>query len=292
MASKIEWTGETWNPIRARNRETGKVGWFCEHASDGCRFCYAESMNGFRGNGLDYVRQNRDRVEIFLDEKTLMKPMSWRKPQFIFPCSMTDMFADFVADEMLAAMFGVMAETPRHTYQPLTKRPDRLRQLMDGPKSHEHWHPKLWHRSVLPNVWFGTSIEQRRHLDRLDHLRATPAALRWISFEPLLEDVGEIDLTGISWVVVGGESDVRGRSRPFDLAWARNIIRQCVDAGVPCFVKQLGAAPYSPADRITHRRSKLPIPQGFSRYLNDAKGGDPAEWPPDLQVRQMPARAA
>lgn len=238
MASKIEWTGDTWNPIRARDKATGKVGWFCEHASDGCRFCYAESMNRFRGNGVDYVRQNRDRVEIFLDEKALAKPLGWRKPRFIFPCSMTDIGADFVTGEMLAAMFCVMAETPQHTYQPLTKRPDRLCRLMNGPKSHRHWHPKIWHRSVLPNVWIGASVEQRRHLDRLDHLRATPAALRWISFEPLLEDLGMIDLTGIGWVVVGGESGPR--ARPMHPDWARSVRDQCITAGVPFFFKQWG----------------------------------------------------
>jgi protein gp37 len=177
-------------------------------------------------------------VEIFLDQNALAKPLRWRKPQFVFPCSMTDIGAEFVTDGMLAQIFDVMARTPQHTYQLLTKRPERICNLMNGPKHHYEWHPKLWHRSVLPNVWFGTSIEQRRHLDRLDHLRATPATLRWISLEPLLEDIGDIDLTGIDWVVVGGES---GRNaRPMHPDWARSLRDQCQAAGVPFFFKQWG----------------------------------------------------
>jgi protein gp37 len=274
VATKIQWTEETWNPVRARNIETGKVGWFCEHMSDGCRFCYAEAMNNWRGNRVSYQRQNRDRVEIFLDESALCKPLTWKKPRTIFPCSMTDIGADFIKDEWLGAIFSVMAETPQHIYQPLTKRPDRIANLMNGPKSHADWHPKTWHRSVLPNVHFGTSIEQKRHLGRLDYLRATPAAVRWISLEPLLEDIGRLDLTGISWAVIGGES---GRhARPFYLRWAFDIMEQCARSGVAVFMKQIGSNPVG--------LDGLPV------TVRHDKGGDPNEWPDALRVRQMPPR--
>lgn len=290
MPTKIEWTGETWNPIRARDKQTGKIGWFCEHASDGCRFCYAETMNRWRGNGIDYIKQNRDQIEIFIDEKTLLKPKEWQKSRTIFPCSMTDIAADFITTAMLDQMFRVMGDTAHHTYQVLTKRPDRMRQYL-----------ALWrgrhqlcegfgcnycgdYNGRVPwidgyafrNLHLGTSIEQRRHLSRLDDLRATPAALRWISFEPLLEDIGEIDLTGIGWCVIGGESG--HNARPYCFDWAQSIIDQCARAGVACFHKQVGSHPIGFDGRRVH--------------LRDKKGGDPGVWPEQLRVRQMPRSVA
>ena len=275
--SKIQWTGKTWNPIRARNLETGKVGWFCEHASDGCRFCYAETMNKWRGNGLEFARQNRERVEIFLDDAKLVEPLSWRKPQNVFPCSMTDIGAEFVTDAMLDAMVAVMARAAHLTFQPLTKRPERMHQyLMSLPERERVWDCNSGLDFIelpLPNVHLGTSIEQSRHIDRLDDLRATPAALRWISFEPLLEDLGAVDLTGIGWVVIGGESG--RRARPFYLRWAEALIEQCRDAGVPVFMKQIGDRPMGLDG------------QAFAKRAD--KGGDPAEWPESLRIRQFPA---
>ena len=292
MASKIQWTGETLNPIRARDIATGRVGWFCEHASDGCRFCYAEAMNNWRGNRIPYLHQNRAKVEIFLDDDVLRKAMAWQKPKTIFPCSMTDMFADFVTNTMLDSIFAVMAITERHTWQPLTKRPERALAYIEdrcrttasfsGPAAivsaadrlcgAQMTPPELRNRLPLPNVHLGTSIEQRRHLWRLDHLRLTPAALRWISLEPLLEDIGPLDLTGISWVVIGGESGKH--ARPFYLRWALDIIAQCEAAGVAVFVKQIGSNPMGL--------------DGLPFKVQHEKGGDMDEWPPLLRVRQMP----
>src|SRR3990167_320680 len=112
QTSKIEWTDASWTPIRARDKATGKVGWHCEHASDGCRFCYAEIMNRRLGTGHDFRRQDRDKVEIFLDKEMLLNPLRWRKPKRIFVCSMTDLFAEFVSDDMIDRMFAVMAVAP------------------------------------------------------------------------------------------------------------------------------------------------------------------------------------
>lgn len=198
----IEWTDASWNPIRARNKKTGKVGWFCERKSPGCDPCYAESMNAWRGTGIPFKPGHRDDIELFLDENILMQPLRWRRPRMIFPCSMTDLFGSFVPEEMIDRIFTVMALTPRHIYQPLTKRPDRMRDWFrrdpqDAINSHAgtlmHWDimPTLdvW---PLPNIWPGTSVEdQRRANERIPVLMEIPAAKRWISAEPLL---GPIDL--------------------------------------------------------------------------------------------------
>jgi protein gp37 len=136
-------------------------------------------------------------------------------------------------------------------------------------------------RWPLPNVWLGVSVEDRASLPRLDTLRETPAALRFVSIEPLLEDLGRIRLGGIDWVIVGGESGPG--ARPFDLAWARSTVQQCRAGGVPVFVKQLGAKPYD-GDSLGHERYDL--------LLRDRKGADPAEWPEDLRVREFPRSVA
>jgi protein gp37 len=135
--SKIEWLdgGSTWNPIRARNRITGKLGWFCTKPSPGCKGCYAERMNvGLFGNGVRYAVDQQHLVEIFLDEKTLLAPLHWKKPRLIFPCSMTDWQADFVPDEYRDKMMAVMALTPHHTYLTLTKRAERQREYLSAPE--------------------------------------------------------------------------------------------------------------------------------------------------------------
>ena len=265
--TSIEWTrgadgtkGATWNPIRARNKTTGKIGWFCEHASDGCRNCYAEGINHRLGTRLSYVRHNRDLAEIFLDQEVLLKPLHWKRPRNIFVCSMTDLFAEFVTDEMRDAVFAVGALASQHTLQVLTKRSAEMRRYATG-LGNQSISPALrraWRRNAisdaafdisgaalpegwpwpLPNIHLGVSIESRRHLDRLDDLRATPAAIRWVSFEPLLEDLGEIDLTRIDWVVLGGESG--SSARPMHPDWARSIRDQCVAARVAFFFKQWG----------------------------------------------------
>jgi protein gp37 len=302
--SKIQWTDATWNPIRARNLNTRKVGWHCEHVTPGCEHCYAESLNSRLGTGLPFKPGHRKDIEIFLDEETLTQPLRWKRPRMVFVCSMSDLFADFVSNEWLARIFNVMADTPQHTFQVLTKRAKRMHDVMNGPKHHHLWSPKLWHRSVLPNVWLGVSAEdQERFNERWPILRSTPAAIRFLSIEPQLGRVDMCKELGIwlrqinyqsdlpslrwesvepkpvrpDWVIVGGESGPH--ARPFQIEWALSLVSQCRAAGVSCFIKQLGA---NPVERGMMYNEE-PI------ELRDKKGGDMAEWPSDLRVREMPA---
>lgn len=281
----IEWTqrpgtkGESWNPIRARHRETGKVGWFCTHASEGCRNCYAEAMNRWRGNGVRYREQDRGKVDVFLDEDVLRKPRSWRKPRTVFVCSMTDLFDAGHSDEWLDRIFARMARAQDHTFQILTKRPKRMAFFMrrlhrsvttmqqsrcqfDRDYSNlSDAFPAMadalvskdvdWQAWPLPNVWLGTSVESRRDKPRIDDLRETPAAVRFVSFEPLLEDLGHLDLSGIHQVIAGFESGPRAR-RP-DPDWVRPIRDLCVRADIAFFFKQWGEwapCPISEADWV------------------------------------------
>jgi len=215
--SKIEWTEASWNPIRAANKATGRDGHFCVHVSEGCRNCYAERMQARFGNPVRFAAQDRDKVQVFLHETALTQPLRWKRPRRIFPCSMTDIAGDWVVDEMLDRMFAVMALTPWHTYQVLTKRPDRMRAYLQSPDRIRRIygtacdlaletdtqvvliapgvdpslappgprvHLDLW---PLPNVWLGTSVEDQLSADvRIPELLSTPAAVRWISAEPLL----------------------------------------------------------------------------------------------------------
>ncbi len=279
--SKIEWTDATWNPIRARltrdtgARKAGTVGWHCERITTGCGTpkeggCYAEALNWRLGTGLPFKPGHLDdgTVELFLDDNILRQPLRWKRPRMVFPCSMTDLFGRFVKDEWLDKIFAVMALTPQHTYQPLTKRSDRMRAYLSRHRWH-HWaeagrsiDAKRW-RSLpdvmggdctpLPNVWLGVSTERQEEANaRIPDLLATPAAVRFISAEPLL---GPIDLHEVipdpliynavhgmdrllDWVIVGGES---GRNaRPMHPDWARSLRDHCQAAGVPYFFKQWG----------------------------------------------------
>lgn len=231
----IEWThrpgtrGESWNPIRARNLATSGVGHFCEHVSEGCRNCYAERMQAHRfKNPIRYAAQDRGKVEIFLDEKVLTKPLRWPKPRTVFVSSMTDLFGEWVPEPWIDRIFAVMALCSRHTFIVLTKRPERMREYMAGIRG--------W---PLPNLWLGVSVEHRAARGRIDVLRATPCAIRFLSLEPLLEQLGVLDFRGIHWVIVGGESGAK--ARPMHPNWARWIRDQCAAARVPFFFKQWGA---------------------------------------------------
>jgi len=267
MGSKtsIEWTrgddgsaGATWNPIRARNLATGKIGWHCEHVSEGCRNCYSESMNRRLGTGLDFKPGHRADVEIFLDEKMLLAPLRWKKPRRVFVNSMTDTFAEFVKDEWIDRMFAVMALAPQHTFQVLTKRPGRMQTYCCDPQSQRIWRlacnmgqpgralsatlAKFGSPWPLPNVWLGVSAEdQATFEERRQSLRDTPAAVRFFSLEPLLGpiDIGPALVTGCyHWTIVGGESGPH--ARPMNPQWARDIRDQCKAAGVAFFHKQNG----------------------------------------------------
>lgn len=247
--TKIEWTEKTWNPIRARRIENDKRGWYCEHVSEGCRNCYAERMNGntYFGTGLEYKPATLPLIDLFLDEKILEQPLHWRKPQPIFVCSMTDLFGRWVKDEWIDRVFNVIgdcSELNEHTFQILTKRPERMLDYMTT-RARKAWNAPRMNRSSFPprNIWLGVSVEDQKTADeRVPLLMEAPAAVRWISAEPLL---GLIDLESvptmdgsIDWVVVGGESGPN--ARPMHPDWARSLRDQCAAAGVPFFFKQWG----------------------------------------------------
>lgn len=284
--TNIEWTDTTVNAVRARNVETGAVGWHCVHASEGCRHCYAEQKNrGFFNLGTRFPFQagppQRGEVEVFLDENALLVPLRWKKPKKIFWCDMSDLFGDWVPDAWIDRHFAVMALTPQHKHQVLTKRSARMREYLSG--ADMHWRVTDAAEQIaggpfedfpldgdwpLSNVWCGASVENHAALSRIDDLRATPSAIRFVSFEPLLEIMGPVNLTGIHWAIIGGESGPG--ARPMSEEWAHSLVRQCREAGLACFVKQLGSH-WARNVRAAHR-----------------KGGDPGEWPADLRVREFP----
>lgn len=298
-ASKIEWTEFTWNPTRG-----------CSHASPGCANCYAERISA-RFSGPDqpfhlYAERNPKphfTGKVGLAEDMLDAPLRRRKPTTYFVNSMSDLFHEKLPDEAIDRVFAVMALCPQHTFQVLTKRAMRMRAWVwsrgvwsrgshRDPHNIGYWTAQLsgedrdhfitW---PLPNVWLGVSVEDRVRKDRIEELRKIPASIRFLSLEPLLEDLGALDLTGIHWIIVGGESGPD--ARPMDIAWVRTIVGQCRDAGVACFVKQLGAKPYS-GESLHLKIHKASCDGRLYLKLKDSKGGSIEEWPADLRIREMP----
>lgn len=215
--STIEWTDATWNPVRG-----------CTKISPGCKHCYAETFaERFRGvEGHPYERG----FDLRLVLEKLAEPLRWGIPKTIFVNSMSDLFHDGVTDDYIEKCARVMQMADWHTYQVLTKRGHRLRDLLQR---------RFSFAAGMKHVWWGVSVEDRKYgLPRIDALREAPAAVRFLSIEPLLEDLGKLDLTGIHWVIVGGESGAG--ARPLDPAWVRDIRDQCDDAGVKFFFKQWG----------------------------------------------------
>lgn len=360
--SSIEWTDATWNPVRG-----------CSRVSEGCRHCYAERVAArFRGDddpfhGFAYSDKAgphwTGKVELILSK--LDEPLRWRKPRRIFVGSMSDLFHERLSDEAIAAVFGVMAACPQHTFQALTKRPERMQrwfewarecslnleeQIGERPPS-GHGEPTvctLYYDSAiggspsarafadrlvatrgcywpLPNVWLGVSVEDQATADeRIPLLLQTPAAIRFVSYEPALGpvdfaeylgavDVPHLDASGavdffddaqwheedpIDWLIVGGESGPG--ARPFNIAWAYSAVAQCKAAGVPVFVKQLGAVPILWCSQCGHEVGRVlsgwtgacgpthALLIAESQRILDRKGGDPSEWPEDLRVREFP----
>jgi protein gp37 len=217
LDSKIEWTDATWNPVRG-----------CTKISPGCKHCYAEVF-AERFRGVPRHPYERGFDPRLVPEK-LGEPLRWQTPKMIFVNSMSDLFHDNVPDEYIEGVAKVMIKAKWHTYQILTKRSARMASLLQG---------RLSFAASAAHIWWGVSVENRKHgLPRLRDLQEAPASVRFLSVEPLLEGLGPIDLRGIHWVIVGGESG--HGARPLKREWVTSIRDQCSDAGVPFFFKQWG----------------------------------------------------
>ena len=231
--SAIEWTESTWNPV------TG-----CDKISPGCKHCYAEVM-ARRLQGMGQANYHHG-FQLTLQPAMLERPLAWRKPQMIFVNSMSDLFHNDVPLTFIRRVFGVMKEATWHTFQVLTKRADRLEAVAgDLP----------W----PPNVWMGVSVERQDYTFRIGHLRQTPAAVKFLSLEPLLGRLPSLDLRGIDWVIVGGESGPR--ARPMDGRWALDIRDQCRSARAPFFFKQWGGVNKKTAGRLLEGRTYDEMPR-------------------------------
>ena len=238
LNSSIEWTDATWNPVRG-----------CTKISPGCKHCYAETFaERFRGvKGHPYEQG----FDLRLVPEKLTEPFAWRSPKLVFVNSMSDLFQDGVPEEYVHAVSQVMATADWHTYQVLTKRSERLRELLCGP---------LRTAAKDAHIWWGVSVENRKDgLPRIADLQATPAAVRFLSVEPLLEDLGTLPLRGISWVIVGGESGPG--ARPMKEEWVLSIREQCKAAKVPFFFKQWGGVRKKAAGRKLRGRTHDGFPE-------------------------------
>ena len=258
--------------------------------------------------------------KVELVESHLLDPLKWKEPKRIFVNSMSDLFHENLSDEAIDQVFAVMALCPQHTFLILTKRPKRMLEYFrtipfgghDGAHDSRQYRVVLAIRDIadkyksverdnlilprwpLPNVWLGVSVEDRAHKSRIDSLREIPAAIRFLSIEPLLEDIGDLDLRGIHWVIVGGESGPGARE--FDIEWAIDIRDQCARQGVAFFCKQLGAFPVTAHCGILYdtefpRGTKFEDIPGDTRQrvrLGDKKGGEWSQWPGGLRVRSFP----
>jgi protein gp37 len=238
IQSEIEWTDATWNPVRG-----------CTKVSPGCKNCYAERFaERFRGvKGHPYEQG----FDLRVIPAKLEEPLSWKKPKQIFVNSMSDLFHDDVSSEYIERVAEVMVSANWHTFQVLTKRSERMRDLLNSRlrsvRSHQH-------------IWWGVSVEDRKYgLPRINHLRESGAAVRFLSIEPLLEDLGELNLTRMDWVIVGGESGFG--ARPMSKDWVLSIQRQCRQNHVPFFFKQWGGVQKSKKGRLLNGKTfdEMPV---------------------------------
>lgn len=230
--SQIEWTGYSWNPI------TG-----CTKISDGCRNCYAERMaKRLQAMGRERYRNG---FELTIHEDALETPLKWKKEQMVFVCSMSDLFHEDVPLEFMEKVFTTMHEASWHKYQVLTKRAERLLELDQYIK---------W----TDNIWAGVTVESAKYVDRIDCLRQIGAKVKFLSLEPLIGYPGEIDLEGIDWVIVGGESGPG--SRKIEESWVKDIRDQCLEAETPFFFKQWGGMNKKKAGRVLEGRTWSQFP--------------------------------
>lgn len=232
--SSIEWTGRSWNLV------TG-----CSEVSPGCKNCYARTMHR-RLHGMDNQPKYTEPFSVVrIHPETLAEPLNWKKPQLVFVCSMSDLFHPDVPSSFIIQVFEVMNACPQHTFQVLTKRPERLLQLA----------PCL---NFTPNIWVGTSVEQPLYYPRISILQQVPAAVRFLSLEPLLKPMDTLPLEGIDWVITGGES--APKARPVEADWVRSIRDQCAAAGVKFFFKQWGGPKKKKAGRLLDGRTYDDMP--------------------------------
>jgi protein gp37 len=242
--SKIEWTDATWNPLRG-----------CTKISPGCKHCYAETFaERFRGVPGHPYEQGFD---LRLVPQKLAEPFHWSSARTVFVNSMSDLFQPGVPDAYIEDVAGVMVEANWHTYQVLTKRSDRLLKLLST---------KLKFAAKQRHIWWGVSVEDKRYgLPRVEHLRQSPAAVKFLSIEPLLEDIGSFDISEIDWAIVGGESG-RG-ARPMESAWVENLLKLCQRKKVAFFFKQWGGVHKSATGRTLHGRTYDEMPARISTTI-------------------------
>ena len=246
--SKIEWTERTWNPVRG-----------CLKISPGCKHCYAATFaERFRGVPGHPYEQGFD---LRLVHENILDPLGWPRPKTVFVNSMSDLFQEGVPDDFIAAVAAVMTATPWHTYQVLTKRPGRMRRLLSG---------RLGFAARAGHIWWGVSVENKRHgVPRILQIRQTPAYIRFLSIEPLLGELGELNLSGISWVIVGGESGPG--ARPMQSEWVESILSQCRSANVPFFFKQWGGTRKNRTGRLLFGRTYDEMPPRSTVGVPDRK---------------------
>ncbi len=246
--SKIEWTDATWNPLRG-----------CTKISPGCKHCYAFTFaERFRGvPGHPYTQG----FDLRLVPNKLSEPFQWSSPRTVFVNSMSDLFQDDVPDEYIEEVVAVMAEANWHTYQVLTKRSKRLSRLLST---------KLKAAAQFRHIWWGVSVEDQKYgLPRVEHLQAAPAAVRFLSIEPLLADVGDFDISGIDWAIVGGESG--HGARPMEQAWVERILKLCRAEKVAFFFKQWGGVHKSTTGRMLHGRTYDEMPVFQTKLMPEKK---------------------
>lgn len=236
--SRIEWTEATWNPL------TG-----CTKVSPGCKHCYAERMS----KRLQRMGQSsyRNGFKLTLHEHLVELPLSWKKPRRIFVNSMSDLFHKDVPLDFIQRVFDTMVRASHHQFQVLTKRPERVAEL----SSELPW---------PPNVWMGTSVENQKYAFRIDYLRQTDAQVKFLSLEPLLGPLSDLNLSGIDWAIVGGESGPK--ARPMDPRWVLDIRDQCLDQDVAFFFKQWGGTNKKKNGRLLEGRTWDEMPVGTQEY--------------------------
>ncbi len=309
----IAWTNATWNPV------TG-----CTKVSQGCKHCYAErEWARLSANPKATTYYGRAFTDVACHEDRLDQPLRWSKPRMIFVNSMSDLFHEDVPDAFIDRVFAVMALATQHTFQVLTKRPERMLQWFDLQYDNREHAVGQTMREIaaarggddaglpewpLPNVWLGVSVEDHATADeRIPPLLQTPATVRWVSMEPLIGpiDMAEVpvgmsgplrpdggtgpDTPKLDWIVVGGESGPT--ARPMHIEWVDKLRLDCGKAGVPFFMKQLGAAFVDEKNGIAGAGLKVDpdVACMVSRRLRDRAGADMEEWPEYLRVREWPA---